>query len=53
MKYTLEHGHTVTIEEANRGIDDDYLISFYEDGRLLFKEYGSAEYIEDQYDITI
>ena len=52
-KYNLGNGHTITVENGNRGYEDDYKISFYEDGRLLSVEYGNKEYIEWEYDITM
>ena len=50
-KFDLGNGHKITVEKANRGIEDDYKIIFFEDGRKLSDEYGNKEYIEWQYGI--
>lgn len=52
-KYNLGNGHTITVENGNRNIADDYKITFYENGRKLFEEYGNKDYIEWEYDITL
>lgn len=52
-KFNLGNGHIITIEIANRGIEDDYKITFYEDGRKLFEEFGNADYIEFEYGVEI
>lgn len=50
--FDLGNGHTITIENGNRGLADDYRITFYEDGKPLgTSEYGNKEYIEDCYGI--
>ena len=51
--FELGNGHTITIEDANRGIIDDYKITFFEDGRKLFEEFGNKDYIEWEYEITL
>jgi hypothetical protein len=51
--FNLGHGHTLTVEKANRGFADDYKITFFEDGIKLTTEYGNAEYLEWEYDITL
>lgn len=51
--YELGNGHTVEIEKANRGIEDDYKVIFKEDGRKLIEEYASKDAIEYMYDITL
>ena len=53
MKFELGNGHTITVEKANRGIEDDYKITFFEDGRKLFEEYANKDCIEWEYDVTI
>lgn len=52
-KFYLGNGHTITVEKANRGIEDDYKITFFEDSKKLGDEYGNKEYIEWQYDVTL
>ena len=52
-KFELGNGQMITVEKANRGIEDDYKITFYEDGRKLFDEHGNREYIEYQYEVTL
>lgn len=52
-KFEIGNGHSITIEKANRGLNDDYRITYYEDGKKLFEEYGNAEYINDEYEINI
>ena len=51
--FDLGNGHTITVENANRGREDDYKITFYEDGRKLSDKYGNKEYIEWFYDVTL
>lgn len=51
--YDLGNGHTLMIQSANRGLEDDYLVEFYEDHKLLDREYATAEVIKDFYDIDI
>ena len=52
--FDLGNGHTITIENGNRGLEDDYRITFYEDGKPLGpSEYGTKDYIEYEYDIAI
>lgn len=52
-KFELEKGHMITVEKANRGIEDDYKITYYEDGRKLFDEHGTRDYIEYEYGVTL
>lgn len=52
-KFDLGNGHTITVEKANRGIEDDYKITFFEDNRYLSYEYGDREYIEWMYDVAM
>ena len=53
IKFELENGHSITVEKANRGIEDDYKVTFFEDGRKLFEEYANKDCIEWEYDVTI
>ena len=53
MVFELENGHSITVEKANRGYEDDYKITFFEDGRKLFEEYGNKDYIEYEYGVTL
>ncbi len=48
--YILSNGWTVTVEKANRGFEDDYLIRYYEDGRCLDCEYGNGDYVAYMFD---
>ena len=50
-KLDLGNGHTLVIETANRGLQDDYKITFLEDNKKLFEEYGTQEYIEYEYEV--
>lgn len=50
-KFDLGNGHTITVESANRGIPDDYKITFFEDNQKLFNEYGNADYITEFYGV--
>lgn len=50
-KIDLGNGHTLVIETANRGLQDDYKITFLEDNKKLFEEYGTQEYIEYEYEV--
>ncbi len=52
-KFELGNGHEISIEKANRGLEDDYKIVYYEDGRKIFEEYGNADYISYEYEINI
>ena len=53
-KFDLGNSHTITIENGNRGLVDDYKITFYEDGKILGSpEYGTKDYIEYEYGIEI
>ena len=41
----------IVVELANRGIDDDYKISYFENGRYLMSEYGNKDYIMEEYGV--
>ena len=51
--YDLGNGHTLMIQAADRGLEDDYIVEFYEDCKLLVREYACAEVIKDEYDIDV
>lgn len=51
--FYLGCGHTLTVEDGNRGYEDDYKITFYEDGRKLTSEYGNKEYIKWYYGVEL
>ena len=34
--FNLGNGHTLEVQKANRGIEDDYKVTFKEDGKALF-----------------
>ena len=53
MKFELGNGHSITVEKANRGIEDDYKVTFFEDGRKLTEYYATKDCIEWGYDVTI
>lgn len=51
--FELGNGHTLEIEKANRGIDDDYKVTYKEDGKALGSpEYYTKSAIAFDYDIT-
>lgn len=53
-KFDLGNGHTIAVETANRGLEDDYKITFFEDGKQLGpSEYGNKDYIEYFYGVTL
>lgn len=51
--YNLGNGHTLMIQSAERGLEDDFLVEFYEDCKLVDREYATAEVISDLYDIAV
>ena len=51
--FNLGNGHTLTVEKANRGLEDDYKVTFFEDGMKLITEYYNRECLEWEYDITL
>lgn len=52
--YELENGHTLEIEKANRGIDDDYKVTLKEDDKALFgSEYYTKDAIAFEFNIYI
>ena len=51
--FNLGNGHTLTVEKANRGFEDDYKVTFFEDGMKLITEYYNRECLEWEYDITL
>jgi hypothetical protein len=53
-EYVIDgNGHTIIVEKANRGYEDDYKVTFYEDGKRLGDEYGNKDYIEYNFDVKI
>ena len=36
--FNLGNGHTLEVEKANRGIEDDYKVTFKEDGKALYRK---------------
>lgn len=53
-RFELGNGHTLLVENANRGIEDDYLVSFLEDGKKIgLSEYYSSSGIEEEFGITL
>ncbi len=52
--FDLGNGHTLIVEKANRGIDDDYKVTELEDGVALFgSDYYSKDALEFDYDIAL
>lgn len=52
--YRLNDIHSITVEKANRGIKDDYKVTFYENGvQLGCPDYYNRDCLEWQYDITL
>ena len=52
--FNLGNGHTLEVENANRGIEDNYKVTFKEDGKALSGcEYYSKDALEFEYDITL
>ncbi len=51
--YDLGNGHALMIQLAERGLEDDFLVEFYEDCKLLDREYATSEVISDLYNITV
>ena len=41
----------IIVEPVNRGLDDDYRISYFEDGRYIMSEYGNKDYIMEEYGV--
>ena len=53
-RYNLGNGHEITIEKGERGIKDDYKVTFFEDGKALFSpEYYSKDALEYEFDIVL
>lgn len=51
--YALGNGHALMVQAANRGLEDDFLVEFYEDCILLDREYATAEVIREFYGVDI
>lgn len=51
--FDLGNGHTITVEKANRGLEDDYKVTFFEDGKPFAPEYYSKDCLEWEFDITL
>lgn len=51
--YDLGNGHSLMVQAADRGLEDDFLVEFYEDCKLFDREYATAEVIKELYDIDI
>ena len=53
-EFDLGNGVTIEVVKTNRAnMDDDYNVTYYENGRKLFDEYGTKDYIEYTYDIKL
>lgn len=51
--FVIDEVHSITVEKANRGIDDDYIVTSYELGRNMGTEYYDRECLEWEYDIKL
>ena len=51
--FYLGVGHTLAVEAGDRGYEDDYKVTFYEDGRKLNTEYCDKEYIKWKYGVEL
>lgn len=52
--FDLGNGHTLVVEKANRGIEDDYKVTELEDGVALFgSDYYNKDGLEFDYDIIL
>lgn len=53
-RYNLGNGHEIIIEKGERGIKDDYKVTFFEDGKALFSpEYYNKDTLEYEFDIVL
>ena len=50
-EFTINAIAKIVVEPADRGIDDDYRISYFENGRYLMSEYGNKDYIVEEYGV--
>lgn len=51
--YDLGNGHALMVQAADRGLEDDFFVEFYEDCKLLDREYATAEVIRELYNVNI
>lgn len=51
--FDFGNGHTVKAEKSNRGIINEYKITFFEDGKKCDEEFWSKEDFEWEYDVII
>lgn len=52
--FDLGNGHTLIVEKANRGIEDDYKVTELEDNVALFgSDYYSKDALEFDYNISL
>lgn len=53
-KYNLGNGHEIIVEKGERGIPDDYKVTFLEDGKALSApEYYNKDALEFEFDIIL
>ena len=53
-RYNLANGHEITVEKGERGITDDYKVTFFEDGKALSSpEYYNKDTLEYEFDIVL
>lgn len=51
--FDLGNGHVLMVQLADRGLEDDFLVEFYEDRKLLDREYATAEVVRELYNVDI
>lgn len=51
--FDLGNGHVLMVQLADRGLEDDFLVEFYEDRKLLDSEYATAEVVRELYNVDI
>lgn len=42
----------IVVKPANRGIEDDYKISYFENDKYIISEYGNKDYIMEEYGVV-
>lgn len=53
LKVDFENGCSITVEKADRGLEDDYKITHFVNGKKYCEEYATKECVEWEYDVTI
>ena len=53
-RFNLGNGHELLVETGDRGLNDDYKVTFLEDGKAIFgSEYYSKDALEFEYEVTL